>query len=225
MTDFSNPLSALGARVLELPSFASTRAAAVAVGEASQALANLRRDAQALVEDRTLTEAGQLARAATLTTRRLSGQPDKLAAAARTAASAALAAMEKLKAAERVPVEDRHLAPEIRQHVRSLPLSDRVSFMSAAVKSGDLATLRAVGEAPQFITQVPQQLLDLARAKIYEIAAPDALAESEAAQAATDMLLVAEKLIKSELDRGRSAAALEFAAKADRAAAVMAGSA
>lgn len=225
MTDFSNPLSALGARILELPSFTSTRSAASTIGAASQALTNLRRDMEVLAQDRTMTEAGQLARVATLTTRRLSGQPAQLAAGARAAASAALTAMEKLKAAERVPIEERHLAPEIRAHVRGLDLHERVAFMAEATKNADLPTLRAVVEVPGFLTQVSPQMLDLARAKIHEIVAPDAVAEAEAAQAAAEMLLIGEKLIKDELDRGRSASALEFAAKAANAAAVMAGAA
>lgn len=225
MTDFSNPLSALGARVLALPSFVSTRSAASTIGAAAQSLTNLRRDMEVLAQDRTLNPAAQLARATTLTTRRLSGQPAQLAAGARAAASAALDAIEKLKAAERVPIEERHLAPEIRAHVRGLELHERVKFVAEAVKIGDLSTLRAIGEAPQFITLVPPQLLDLARAKIHEIAAPDAVVEAEAAQAATEMLLIAEKLIADELDRGRSASGLEFAAKAANANAVMTGTA
>jgi hypothetical protein len=129
-----------------------------AMETAHTACANIIEARQAALADPTMTDAARAIAVADLA--------DKVTAKVTKSVDASLATLKKTIAAERTELSkplsaavSPELGREIRGHVRGLKPAERISFLQAQAKAGDVTTLSAVLKCPSYLSGVDADVL------------------------------------------------------------------
>lgn len=122
------------------------------------ACANIIEGRKAVQADPTMTDAARAIAVADLA--------DKLAAKVTKSTDAALGLLKKTIASERAELSkplaaavNPELGREIRAHVKAMKSAERLGFLQAKAKAGDVTTLSAVLKAPSYLSGVEPELL------------------------------------------------------------------
>ena len=130
--------------------------------------------------DRTLTEGGRLVRQAKFARAKMTTAMDRLTKAQtkhaelRAQLDAKLVAVFDFSKRPHAEVQD---AREIREHLKGLPIDQRMLLITAAMKENDVATLTAIGSGKDFLSGVPRSLHGHIRDHVLHVVEPMAVVQ------------------------------------------------
>lgn len=165
-----------------------------------EACANIIQARTALQQDPTLTDAARAISVADLA--------DKLTAKVLKSVDASLATLKKTIATERAELSkplaaavSPELGREIRAHVKALKPAERIGFLQAQAKAGDVTTLSAVLKAPSYLSGVGAEVLPMMNNELNRALNPQAVKRLAMLEAADERLSHAGAIFIASTER------------------------
>lgn len=164
------------------------------------ACANIIEGRKAVQADPTMTDAARAIAVADLA--------DKLGAKVTKSADAALALLKKSIASERAELSkplaaavSPELGREIRAHVKALKPAERIGFLQAQAKAGDVTTMSAILKAPAFLSGVNAEVLPALNNELNRALNPQAAARLAMLEKAEETLSHAGAIFIASTER------------------------